>query len=120
MEIGRRSLFKTLLGGIAAASVLDPENLLWKAGERKIFVPPQTTLSGVAFRKDAFQMVCSTADFLKGDVVTISGKYKFDPYTRTETRELQQFVVTQDCMLADLKVRPFSWPHGEHAHVLKF
>ena len=90
--ISRRSLFKALLGGIAAASTLDPERLLWVPGAKAISIPPTPKL---AFAKDAFEVVGQGLGVLKrGDVVTISGKFAFDPITRRETNVPQYFMVT--------------------------
>lgn len=98
MELTRRSLFKTLLGGLAAASVLDPEKLLWKAGERKIFVPPVSThIVGIDLAHGPDQTVIAWFGgdtFQVGDIVRFS--HSMNPWTRCLVDVPRDFRVTRE------------------------
>ncbi len=88
MNLSRRS-FLGLLGAGTAAMVLDPEALLWRPGQRTIFIPkPARVIASAALRP--------------GDVFTVAGRFAINPLTlepvqtRSGLRFPQQFVVTED------------------------
>lgn len=107
MTINRRALFKTLLGGIAAAATLDPEKLLWVPGQKMISIPAPTP--PLAFHKDAFQMVMEGPDdFRIGHIITIRipPRYEVDPMTRQLTDQYQRFIISELRADGALRVTP--------------
>lgn len=78
----RRS-FISSLSSFAALMALDPERLLWRAGEKKIFIPKIVTPS-------LFSMSVSTVDGLRiGDIITFG-------------RDPKQWIITEE-VISDSK-----------------
>lgn len=82
-ELSRRGFFGSV-AAFAAACTLDPELLLWKPGEKTIFLPP---LKG---------SLIAGKPLLKGDIFTIEGIYAVNPVTFKTMDWLQHFVITSD------------------------
>ncbi len=80
----RRS-FLSSLAAFAATAALDPEKLLWRAGEKTIFIPPKPSVS------TSLQL---TAAFSVGDIITFGGRFAMNPKTRQSTGLLQHYIVT--------------------------
>lgn len=71
--------FLSLLGLGTAGMVLDPEQLLWRPGAKKIFLP---AAQGITFRKEAFD------ECFKDDELGISIRYmrEYRPDGRTNAQ----------------------------------
>lgn len=85
--LDRRSFLQSFATAVGVAAI-DPEKLLWKPGEKIIFIPPSPKLINVDLEL-----------FRVGDVITIEGIYAYNPITHTPTTHLKQFVVTADDIL---------------------
>jgi len=76
--------FGTVAAAAAATGAIDVERLLWKPGERTIFIPPPPKIEPIY------------TSLSKGDVFTIEGRYAINPRTYQPTGNLQWFTVTAD------------------------
>lgn len=74
--------FLSLLGSAAVGLALDPEQLLWRPGQKTIFLPP------------AKPSLWSSMALQIGDVFTIDGVYAVNPVTYRPIGYLQNFVIT--------------------------
>ncbi len=75
-----RRLFLASLIGSASAAIIDPDRLLWVPGRKLISIPKPLVIP---------------ANLLNvGDVITISGRFIFNPITREMTAVLQPFRIS--------------------------
>ena len=124
MNLTRRG-FLSLFGSMTAAAValplVDLDKLLWVPGAKRIFVPAgHTFMTTDLMMKEALRTLENNLTFAKsinreydlayalkaGDVITIDGKFAFDPRTRKPTKRLRRFVVTDTTTSGIVNLRP--------------
>lgn len=88
-----RRHFLAGLAAFASTAVLEPEQLLWRPGAKRIFLPSLRPREFSATLKDDVTLTLDTTwDELRlGDVFTIEGHYIVNP---PGVRELQRFTIT--------------------------
>jgi hypothetical protein len=87
---------RAFLGTLAAATAglaLDPERLLWRTGQKSIFLPA------------AKPSLWSSSVLTVGDMFTIEGTYSVNPATGRETGIPQNYVITANVESGDIDPR---------------
>lgn len=76
----QRRRFLSSLAAFAATSALDPEKLLWRPGEKTIFVPPVPRISGADIQYSDAELILTMNEFVERYI---------DPVIRQAIEEFQ-------------------------------